>query len=65
MKSSVSFIGDKATHIANTIVIFFLLTFKMEGNANFQLEVSENKGAFFSQSNSTSSIHTPPTPSLP
>lgn len=47
MGSSVSFIGDKITHVAHTIVICFSFKYKREGNAKFQLDVSENKCAFF------------------
>lgn len=55
-----SFIGNKITHTAHTIVICFSFKYKRERNAKFQLEVSENTCAFFPPSNSTFSIHHSP-----
>jgi hypothetical protein len=46
MKISVISIGCKVTGTPNTTVVF-LSTFLVEGNAKFQLDISENKDVMF------------------
>lgn len=49
MKISVIFISDKETATANISEFFsFWPIFIVEGNSNFQLDVSENKVRYFS-----------------